>query len=156
MAAQLPDRIAFNGEQLELYSNPLEPYWNEKSKKRPALHRSDECKRGYIADWEVKDSELFIVAITGTYQKRFLFFGRKTAPYTLKALFPKSKQRPVKAVWFSGKLRIPHAKMTMFEDSGYDSRFEKEIIITIEKGKVLKVVTLDFTQKKLIVNSDVV
>ena len=44
--------------------------------------------------------------------------------------------------------------MTMFEDRGYDSRFEKEQIITINRGEVLKSVTLDFMEKRLVVTSD--
>ena len=60
----------------------------------------------------------------------------------------------VKASWFTGKIRIPIGKMTMFEDRGYDSRFEKEQIITINRGEILKSVTLDFMEKRLVVTSD--
>ena len=153
MAAQVPDRILLNSEDLDLYSNPLELYWINTGKKRPSFHVSPECKRGYIADWEIKDQELFLTAVSASFDKRFLIFGKKLAVYTLKTLFPRCRGRLVKAIWFSGKLRIPHGKMTMYEHQGYESRFEKEIIVTVEKGKVIKMVTLDFTQKTLIVNS---
>ena len=36
--------------------------------------------------------------------------------------------------------------------SGYDSRFEKEYIISVHEGEVVKVVTIDFKEKSLIVN----
>ena len=60
---------------------------------------------------------------------------------------PKAKNKLVKATWFSGKIRIPIGNMTMFEDRGYDSRFEKEQIITINRGEIIKSVTLDFMAK---------
>lgn len=42
--------------------------------------------------------------------------------------------------------------MTMYEDSGYDSRFEKEYIVTIHEGEVVKMVTIDFKKKSLVIN----
>ena len=39
--------------------------------------------------------------------------------------------------------------MTMYEHNNYDSRFEKETIITVEYGAVMKTVTLDYTQQTL-------
>ncbi len=67
---------------------------------------------------------------------------------------PQAKGRPVKATWFSGKLRVPKGKMTMYEHHGYDSRFEQETIITIDKGRLIKMVTVDFANSVLITDSD--
>ena len=64
------------------------------------------------------------------------------------------KQDGVLANWFSGKLRVPAGNMTQYEHFSYNSRFEKEIIITVDKGQVIKMVTLDYTQQKLIVNKE--
>jgi hypothetical protein len=154
MAAQLPDRILFNGEFLNLYSNPLESYWSNLKRVRPSFFAIPDCTRGYIASWEIRKDKLLLTEIDGTYNRNFIFFSRPTR-YSLLRLFPKSKSRPVKATWFSGKLRIPVGKMTLYEPTGYDSRFEKEVILTIDNGDVIKSVTLDFTEKSLIVNSEV-
>lgn len=153
MAAQVPDKIVYNGEQLELYSNPLELFWTNTGKNRPQFISSTECKRGYIAGWEIRNSKLLLKEIEGTYERNFIFFKKK-ARYTLKSLFRRSKNKPVLAAWFSGKIRIPIGKMTMYEHSGYDSRFEKELIISILEGEVVKVVTLDFMQKSLVINHE--
>jgi hypothetical protein len=152
MAAQLPDKILLNGEYHHLYSNPLEHYWILTDKRRPTFYPLPNCRRGYIATWEVKDNQLYLKDIDGNYEKTTFFFGKQTARYGLKILFPKSGNRLAKANWFSGKLRIPQGKMTMY-DEDYGSRFEQEIIITIEKGDVVKMVTIDYTKRVLIINA---
>ena len=153
MAAQHPDKIFLDGEYLDLYSNPLEQFWATQRKVRPPFISSSECTRGYTASWEIRNNKLLLTDIEGSYDQNFIFF-RRLAPYTLKKLFPKSKGRSVRATWFSGKIRIPIGKMTLFEDAGYDSRFEKELIMTIHEGEVIKVVTLDFKEKSLVINSE--
>jgi hypothetical protein len=153
MAAQLPDKILFNGEQLELYSNPLELFWTGTKKSRPQFFTSDECKRGYVAGWEIRNNTLLLREVDGFYNRNYVFF-RKKVRYSLKNLFPRSKNKPVKASWFSGKIRVPIGKMTLYEHSGYDSRFEKELIISIHEGEVVKVVTLDMKEKSLVVNHE--
>jgi hypothetical protein len=80
------------------------------------------------------------------------FFGKKSKKGSIKTVFRKATPQGVKADWFSGKLRIPTGNMTQYEDSGYDSRFEQEIIITVEHGDVLKTRTLDYTQRTLVVH----
>jgi hypothetical protein len=151
MAAQLPDKIVFSGEQLELYSNPLEQFWTNTKKVRPPFISSPECTRGYVAGWEIRNNKLLLKDIDGQYLRNFIFF-RKPAKYSLRKLFPRSKNKPVRASWFSGKLRVPIGSMTLFEDSGYESRFEKEFIVTVQEGEVVKVVTIDFKEKSLTVN----
>lgn len=151
MAAQLPDKILFSGELLDLYSNPLEQFWTNTKKVRPPFISSPECTRGYVAGWEIRNNKLLFTDIDGSYERNFIFF-RKPAKYSLRKLFPRSKNKPVRANWFSGKLRVPMGSMTMYEDSGYDSRFEKELIITIHEGEVVKMVTIDFKEKSLVIN----
>ena len=150
MAAQLADAILFEGNKLDLYSNPLEEYWLKSKKKRPAFTTSEDCRRGYIAHWEIRDNQLLLTNVDGIISKRGLF-GRKPVNCTMKMLFSKPGQNGVKADWFSGKLRIPKGNMTQYEHSGYNSRFEREMIITVDKGNILKIRTLDYTQKTLTV-----
>ena len=151
MAAQLPDKILVDGEQRELYSNPLELFWTSTKKTRPRFITTTECSRGYIAAWEIRNNNLLLKEINATYDRNYIFFKKK-ASYSLRNLFPKSKDRPVKAAWFSGKIRVPIGKMSMYVHSGYDSRFEKELILTIQEGEVIKVVTLDMKEKSLVIN----
>ena len=153
MAAQLPDRIILNGEIRHLYSNPLESYWIKPGKNRPLFCSLINCKRGYIATWELKDHQLFLRDLVGNCEKRSFFFIKKMERYSIHTLFPRIREMPIKALWFSGKLRIPIGKITRYENTGYDTRFDKEIIITIEKGDVMKMVTLDSARKVLIIHA---
>jgi len=152
MAAQLPDRILLDGEIMDLFSNPLEQYWIRYEKKRPPFYPLPDCIRGYVANWEIRGGQLFLRGIDGNFEKRTIFFGVESARYSIKTLFPRANNRPVKASWYSGKLRIPRGKMTIYQHQDYNSRFEQEIIITVDKGEVIKIVTLDYDKKLLVVN----
>ncbi len=148
MAAQLPDLILFHGEQMELYSNPLEPYWIKHHKKRPAFQPKANCTRGYIATWEFRENQLWLKSIDGMAEQNHLLFWKKITPYALDMLF-KYADDGVLASWFTGKIRIPQGKRTRYVHHDYDSRFEWEIIITIRQGLIIKTVVLDNTQHKI-------
>jgi len=152
MSAQLPDKIIFNGASLDLYSNPLEEYFRSK-KRKPAFNTSSQCVRGYVAQWEISHNRLLLKEIQGNYLYRNIFFQKKYKKISIADLFQKAKNKMVKATWFSGKLRIPQGKMTAFDDHGYASRFEKEIIISVEKGDVVKTVMLD-NQNRMLINDE--
>jgi hypothetical protein len=156
MTAQLPDKITVDGEVLSLYSNPLEQYWiNGKRKKRPDFCLSEECKRGYIASWEIKDERLYLTKIDGTVRKWFFFTGTKTIPCSLKTVSSNWKNaNRIEATWYTGKMRVPLGSMTRFDDHDYDSRFEKEMIITVEGGAVVKVAILDNMNQSLTIRGD--
>ncbi len=151
MAAQQPDSILLYGKTMDLYTNPLEQYWSLRKRKRPAFHLTPICKRGYIATWEILDKQLILKNISGNVEKRLFLFWKKVMPYSLKMLFSRSSKGGVRASWFSGKLRIPQGKRTLYVHQDYDSRFEKEMVITVEQGTVIKTVTLDYIQQKLYV-----
>jgi len=153
MEAQVPDKIFFMGEWKDLYSNPLEEYWLKRNRKHPSFILKPDCRRGYVAYWQILDKYLYLEAIEGSFIKTFFFFFKRTLGYSLGSLFPQAKNKLVKATWFSGKIRIPIGPMTMFEDHGYDSRFEKEQILTVNRGEIIKSVTLDFMEKRLTVTS---
>ncbi|HEX5169208.1 MAG TPA: hypothetical protein VFW11_08525 [Cyclobacteriaceae bacterium] len=150
MAAQLADIIWMDGEKMDLYSNPLEEYFLKRKKKRPSFFSLDVCRRGYVATWEVRDGQLFLTKLEGDIESNSLF-SKKVKKCNLSTLFRKPGPQGVKAEWFSGKLRVPNGKMTQYEDTGYDSRFEREIILTVEHGDVLKKRTLDYTHRTLVV-----
>jgi len=154
MAAQLPDKILLNGRLQQLFSNPLEHYWLKSEKKRPAFYSLPNCRRGYVATWEVLGKQLHLREIDGNHEKVNIFFRKETTRFSIKDIFPKSLGRLVKANWFSGKLRIPQGKMTTYDDD-YGSRFEQEMIITVEKGDIIKIATLDYTNRTLIINTRV-
>lgn len=149
MAAQLPDVIFIDGVKMNLFSNPLEQLWPIFRRKRPAFRESLICKRGYIATWEIRDKDLVLTGLDGNVEERPLLFWRKIVRYTVQTLFPRAGSRGVKAIWFSGKIRIPQGKQVLYVHRDYDSRFEKEMVISVERGTVTKTVVLDNVQQKL-------
>ena len=152
MAAQLPDSIMLNSRWMDLFTNPLEAYWEKNSKRKPDFNTLETCKRGYIASWSIQNNQLLLIDIDGDFYSSGFFFNKKLTKVSLRKIFPKAGNHCVVATWYSGKLRIPAGNMTQYEHNDYNSRFEKEIIITIEKGNVVKIVTLDYTQQRLVVN----
>ncbi len=153
MPAQRPDRINLKGIWTDLYSNPLETYWSAYAKKRPAFIPRTDCERGYVAHWIIKHNQLYLSDIDGFYTSRFFFLSSRSIRFGVDKLFPHAKYKLVPAIWFSGKLRIPQGTMRVCGSQGYDARFEKEIIIEIEKGNVLKMVVLDLVERSLVVES---
>ena len=111
------------------------------------------CKRGYIATWEIVDKQLILRSVDGNIETRFFLLWKKTIRYTLQMLFPRAGASGVKATWFSGKLRIPHGRRRLYVHNEYDSRFEKEMVITVERGWVVKSVMLDYENQQLKVGS---
>ena len=152
MAAQIPDIIIVSGEKKDLLTNPLESYWADSGKRKPAFQISDSCQRGYVATWQILQNELVLSSIDDEfYQQRFLL-GKKLVKTSLQLLFPQCKGQSVKANWYCGKLRVPVGNMTAYAPHAYDSRFEKEMIISVDKGIIIKVATLDFTKQQLIID----
>lgn len=149
MAAQRPDVIVKDDEKLDLYSNPLEEYWLKNKLKRPAFCAEPYCKRGYVATWAIRNDRLYLINIEGLFTKN-TFLGKKVVQFSLYTLFP-DNNGSVYVDWFTGKLRIPNGPMKHYVHQGYDSRFEKEIIISIDRGNITKEVILDYANKTLIV-----
>ena len=154
MAAQVPDRILYNQEYFSLCTNPLEMYWSTLRKRRPRFSVREDCRRGYIATWEIRDNQLFLLEIDGFVNRLFTLWGKPEVHYSMRKLFGQRK-KVVKAMWFSGKLRIPVGHMILYADKGYDARYAKEILVTVTSGNVDRVVTLDKANHKLIVNEGV-
>jgi hypothetical protein len=149
MAAQLPDFILINGVKMNLFSNPLEQLWPNFNKKRPTFRESLICKRGYIATWEIRNKDLILRTLDGNVIERTWLFWKRLVRYSVQTLFPRAGDRGVKATWFSGKIRIPKGKQILYVHSNYDSRFEKEMVISVEKGAVTKTVVIDNMQQRL-------
>jgi hypothetical protein len=154
MPAQRPDIIIVRGKKFQLYSNPLESYWTVGNKSRPEFCADSYCKRGYIASWEIRNNRLYLTEIDGYFLKRSIFTDKKKIRYTLQTLFPNFNGEPIPADWFSGKLRIPYGAMKYYAHNGYDSRFEKEILISVEQGRITKEVILDFINHSLLVQAN--
>lgn len=152
VTAQLSDCIIFNGEFRDLNSYPLEQYWAASGKNRPSFITPCNCARGYTAIWHVLDNQLFLLSVDGFYERRVALFGNRSARFTLTSL-GSSRGKPVKANWFSGELRVLQWKGAVDDNNTYGLRSRKEMIISVDKGDLVKVAPLDHAQKSLLRNS---
>jgi len=125
---QSPDILIDEGQKYFLYSNPLESFWS-KEKPRPHFQIFYTANmRGYIATWEIEQGILYLKAIKGVINNREIV--------GLESIFPGQYGR-LEATWFTGKLRIPQGKILKY-GYGYESIYEYDLIIHIQKGKVIK------------------
>ncbi|MFA6925137.1 MAG: hypothetical protein WC223_12905 [Bacteroidales bacterium] len=138
--AQLGDIIILKNDTLTVFSNPLELRQDIESL-RPRLfgnnsgQTSTDCWRGYIAEWTVIDGEIFLTNIFDCDCK---------LKADLNKLFPKEiKNGKIKASWLTDNLYIQKGKMLYYVHGGYESIYEKELVLTFEKGRLKSQKELD-------------
>jgi hypothetical protein len=136
--AQLPDKIFFEGKEYELYSNPLESYFNSYPDKKPKSHLiSTGLWRGYIATFEIRDSQLFVIDIQlETWDST----DKKITGVKLKSVmaevFP--GQKAVKVDWLTGLLVLPYGELVGYVHMGYGSTYEHYFLLEVNKGNYIK------------------
>jgi hypothetical protein len=134
---QFPDILYIDGQKHSLFSNPLEQYYGP-SNPRPKFRAPNTATwRGYIATWEIDRGVLYLKAIRAWTQQ---------GEVGLEGLFPGPKGRVV-ATWFTGKLRVPQGKV-LKPGVGYRSVYEKDLMITVEKGRVVRQEIIDNTGQR--------
>ncbi|SDL86291.1 hypothetical protein SAMN05421823_108307 [Catalinimonas alkaloidigena] len=136
--AQYPDKIIYNGKEYSLHSNPLEMYFEKYPDKRPKDGAmSTALWRGYVATFEVKDSQLFLKDIEIQYHDTT---SKESYPYkwcsVIKEVFP--DQKDIKIDWLTGLLVIPHGKLVNYVHMGYGSTYKNYILLEIDNGDLKK------------------
>jgi hypothetical protein len=123
---QMPDVIIIDGQKHSLYSLPLEQYYRA-GHPRPKFRSPNTANwRGYIATWEIAQGRLYLQSIRAWTGQGEVGVG---------ALFPGQKA-PIPATWFTGQLRVPQGKVLRV--SVPQPIHERDLIITVEKGRVTK------------------
>lgn len=142
--AQHPDYLVYQGETFPMFSNPLESFFDEKNPRPNHLFPfgSTACWRGYIATWKIEDRQLYLVKLKDCSPPS------EAQEIPLSGVFP-GRKGPIKADWYSGTLRIPQGKQLLYVHMGYGSVYEKELFLTIERGKVVREQVIDNTRKNL-------
>ncbi len=117
MTTQIPDRLRFNRRVHNLFSEPLESYFDDQHPKPKVFAFScTACWRGYMAGWCIKRNRLYLEKLEpfcygwpDTDDIEFTVDAASgltapTMPNYLNKVFPNSTA-PVFADWFSGELR---------------------------------------------------
>jgi len=133
--AQFPDIIIYKGKKYDLHTNPLEIYFEKYPNRRP---RGTDCTalwRGYIATFEIKDSQLYLKDIV-------IEVGNEYPPIR-KSVFPFIKL--VKVDWFTGLLVLPYGKIVNYVHMGV-STYEHYILLEIHNGNLTKEKQFDYRE----------
>jgi hypothetical protein len=89
---------------------------------------STACWRLYQGTWEIKDGRFFLIGIRGRFKLR--------------------GEEPLLADWFSGVIRIPKGEELLYVHQGFETVYEQEVHVKIEKGIVVKSRIIDNRNKK--------
>lgn len=131
---QMEDVIYFKKNIFNLHSRPLYNIHSERDFKtffEEEPLESSSCWRGYVATWKISDNRLYLLSIKEC-------FGEQTAK--LEKIFPNLyTNNVVPATWFTGELILRKSKWVKYNGMGDITGCRKEIIIKIEKGKVVSI-----------------
>lgn len=134
--AQIADQLVIDGKSERLISEPL---W-QALRDHPQLQQNllkyiskDKCSsswRGYMATWEVRENELFLVKVEANP------CSSNPTLVPLAELFP-GATGPVKATWFTGTLTVTQGRQVEYVHMGYESRYERHLVLQVDKGNVI-------------------
>ena len=142
--AQYPDKIFYDGKEYSLHTNPLESYFEKNPDKRPKGGiMSSALWRGYVATFEMRDSQLFVKDIQVQYWDTTDKNNYDTKSKTVMTeVFPDKKN--VKVDWLSGLLVLPFGKLVNYVHMGYGSTYENYFLLEIDKGNFIKSKQFDY------------
>ena len=156
MTAQFRESIKIDGKKYGMVSEPLESLIAKEfsgSKKGfpegyPTLYPScTACWRGYTGHWIIEDDQLWLEDMRGSDVDDDDKIYVEVAHDELKLLdwrktFFSYQQGNIKAEWFSGKLVVEMGELIEYVHMGYESTYEKYLLIDIEKGNVISKKTI--------------
>ena len=127
MTAQIPERLRYQGEEYAMCTNPLSDYFLMGGESPNFEMNCTALWRGYVGSWEIVADRLYLIGLNGSLEG-----GRKAS---LETVFPGFSGR-VFAHWFSGKIRLPQGRQLEYVHMGYGSTYERDLLLTIERGVV--------------------
>jgi hypothetical protein len=142
--AQFPDFLVHEGETLPIFSNPLDSYFDGEHPRPRHLfqYTCTACWRGYVATWKIENGDLYLVRLAKGD------CSSKPEEIDIGQVFP-GQAFPIKAAWFSGTIRIPQGKQLLYVHMGYGSVYERERVLSFEKGRLVREDTIDNTKGPL-------
>jgi len=144
---QMPDYIIFKGDTLATYNLLIEEYFQLLAKpdegKLFGLSFRDgssfSCWRGYQAIYKIDNDSLFLVDIIHCGERRNGKIDKAASAEKMKEIFKdKFLNDRVYINWFSGDMKFPLTNKALRWDGVFDTIYEREKVITISSGKVLK------------------
>ncbi len=128
MSAQIPESLRYEDALHVMCTNPLDAYLALSGRDPGFQTVSTSLWRGYLGQWEITGKRLYLVGLRGRLRD-----GRHAS---LESLFPGYSDR-VFAHWFSGLLRLPQGRPLKLIHDGYDTPFERDLLLSIQRGKLI-------------------
>ena len=128
MTAQVGETLLINGEEHEIFNEPLRFLFALMGRQPPFIANSTACWRGYVGTWEIRGERLYLIGIEAS-----LMDGE---PASLETIFPGSPNRMF-AHWYSGTLNVPLGELLEYEHIGYARVHEETLEIKVERGVVV-------------------
>jgi hypothetical protein len=97
--AQIPDRIIIKGKSYDLFTNPMEEYFDKNPEKRPYGTISTALWRGYVATFELENNQLVLRDIEILDSSDDSNNGKDGWKSVISEIFP--DKREVKVNWFN-------------------------------------------------------
>lgn len=144
MTLQYSERIILDGQPRSLFAYPLDDFLelNDIDVKDYVSVLTTANWRSYVGTWAIKDSALYLVHFC------IAEVEEHPAPPELLRKFQTAascKSFPIKADWYSGKLRVPVGRLKYYKNQGF-WWYEQERVIRLAKGTVFSDQLIDFTE----------
>lgn len=153
-AAQIPERIRFDGMEEQLMATPLEYFWSEVNPKPEALSQTSlSCWRGYVGTWEIIDKRLYLLKLDRhEIRPKDDTFVEQTVPVPFEPLF--GREGPVPAEWFSGVLRVARGDVVVQVNAGYASVYQEDVFFVVDHGTIVSERVVKNDPQKVTSDSD--
>jgi len=132
---QIADELLIGGKRELLHTLPLTTELEDKYREQILLKysRGGRCTaswRGYRATWELQRDQLLLRNILANP------CDNPPVEIPLEEMFP-DRATPIVATWFTGKLIVPQGNVKKRVHIGFESQFERYLIVNVRAGKVL-------------------
>ncbi|MEW5677251.1 hypothetical protein ABGT15_13130 [Flavobacterium enshiense] len=131
MTKQVSEIIKYNNKEYILDAYLLEGYFKDNPEKKPEGEIETSLWRGYFADYEIKNNELFVLNITIINNGKYIS--------VIKDVFPNDK----KMTWFNGLILIDENEYVNNKTSNIKTSFK---LFEIKNGNVNKIKTLNLDE----------
>jgi hypothetical protein len=128
MTAQFAERLRYQGEDVSMCTTPLSCYFAMGGFGPRFKFDCTALWRGYVGSWEIVDDRLYLTGLSGMLED-----GTEAS---LASVFPEFPDR-VFAHWYSGTIRIPRGRALKYVHMGFDSVFERDLLLDVERGVVV-------------------
>ncbi|MEQ8926436.1 MAG: hypothetical protein RLO81_11520 [Fulvivirga sp.] len=149
---QMPDYIIFGKDTISTYNLLLEQYLqNHDTTKREQLFgltfrngSTLNCWRGYQAIYKIENDSLYLTGIIDCFELSNGKINEKESLEKIKSIFgDRLKNNKVHIDWFDGFINYPLTNEILRWDGVFYKIFEKERVISISNGIVVKVEDVD-------------